>query len=458
MRFSIKDIIEVTEAVGNFHDFDNDIEIKRIVTDSRIVEKGDLFVCLIGKHFDGHSFARDAVKRGAAAILGEKFLNIKEVPYLLVKDSLMALGDIARFARKRFKGKVIAITGTSGKTTVKEFIASVLATKFKVGRSYKNWNNELGVPLSIFKFYGNEDFWVIELGISKIGDMDVLGSIVLPDIAVLLNVGVSHTEGLGDYWGVLEEKTKLLKYLNPQGLVLYNKEVVGLESKINGKFSGKKMGFSSQRCEDVKFCGKYLGIYDKKSKVLLFLDKEELEVELDYLGEFMAENAVVAGSIGYLFGIDSEDIKRGLKEAKIPEHRNRIIEKENFFIIDDCYNANPLSMRRSIKTAWEISEKQGLPLILVLGDMKELGKECEKEHTKLGEFVKGLKVEFVFYHGDFSKEFLKGFENRSRFRKISDQKEFKSFLNRFSINKGVVLFKASRACELERFIDVILER
>ena len=458
MRFFIKDIIEVTEALGNLDCFDRDVEVKRIVTDSRIVEKGDLFVCLIGKHFDGHSFAYDAVKRGAVAVLGEKFLNIKEVPYLLVKDSLVALGNIARFARKRFKGKVIAITGSSGKTTVKEFIASVLSTKFKVGKTYKNWNNELGVPLSIFRFNGDEDFWVLELGISKIGDMDVLGSIVLPDIAVFLNIGVSHTEGLGDYWGVLEEKTKLLRYLDPKGLVLYNKDAVGLESKVNSDFGGEKEGFSTKSCEGVRFCGRYLGIYEKKSKVLLFLDNKELEVELDYLGEFIAEDAVVAGAIGHLFGIEFEDIKNGLKDAKIPEHRNRIIQKGEFFIIDDCYNANPLSMRKSIKTAWEISKKQGLPLILVLGDMKELGKESEKEHVELGKFVKDLKPEFVFYYGDFSKEFLEGFKIRDRFRKITDQREFKSFLHRFSINKGVVLFKGSRECELERFIDVILER
>ncbi len=455
MKFFLYDIAKTTQAVGNFLDFDN-FEIKDIKTDSRLIEEGDLFVCLIGRHFDGHSFAKDAVKRGAVAVLGEKFLDIQDVPCLIVEDSLRALGEIARFVRERFKGKVIGITGSCGKTTVKELVASVLSAKFKVGKSYKNWNNDLGVPLSIFKFDGDEDFWVIELGISRKGDMDRLASIVRPDIAVLINVGLAHTEGLGDLDGVMEEKLKILDFLNPHGFVLYNKDIEKLEKRVFEKFKGEKFGFSTATDQKVRFFARYL----KESEGIaeFVLDNIRFSIKMEYPAEYMIENMLVAASVGYLMGVDVADIKEGLTNVDLPEHRCDIKRTSKFFILDDCYNANPLSMKKSIRSAYNLSKAEGLPFMLLLGDMKELGKETEAEHKRLGEFVKNLEVDKVFYFGEYANYFLEGFKEKDKFRHINNKDEFCNELKNLGVDKAFFLVKGSRSCGLERFVEILMER
>ncbi len=456
MRFKLYDIASATQAVGNTWEFDN-YEIKAIKTDSRLIEPGDLFVCLEGSRFDGHGFVEDALKRGAVAILGEKPLCFKKTPYLLVQNSLNALADIVKLARKRFKGKVIAITGSSGKTTVKEFLASILNMKFKVGKTFKNWNNDLGVPLSVFSFNGDEDFWILELGVSRVGDMDRLGAMVEPDIVVLLNIGISHVEGLGGVRGVLKEKIKLVDFLKPEGVVFFNEDIPELRAEILKK-DIKSFGFSTRLKS--KFCGKYLGVDDSGCRAELSLDGSVLEVSLKYSGEFMVENAIAAASVGYFLKVDIGDIKLGLQSAVLPEHRAHIKEYNGFIIIDDCYNANPLSTKKSIGTALDISKHKGLDLVLFLGDMKELGTFSHNEHKLLGEFVANLSIDFIFYYGEWADDFIEGYRRIKEpvfFKKINSEGEFHNYLGKLNMPKSVVLFKASRGCKLERFVKIFQE-
>ncbi|MFW6314593.1 MAG: Mur ligase family protein [Desulfohalobiaceae bacterium] len=199
---TLAEVGRAMQAVGEYEDH-SEQQVQRIQTDSRLVEPGDLFVCLQGENLDGHNFARDAVHKGALGVVSEKplwDLHI-EVPVLLVQSSLQALGQLAAYWRSKFQGRVLAVTGSAGKTTVKELLASILGQRSQVGKNFKNWNNELGLPLSILGFSCREQYWVLEAGISKKGDMDILGQILNPDLALVVNVGPAHLQGLQDLGG-----------------------------------------------------------------------------------------------------------------------------------------------------------------------------------------------------------------------------------------------------------------
>jgi UDP-N-acetylmuramoyl-tripeptide--D-alanyl-D-alanine ligase len=326
----------------------------------------------------------------------------------------------------------------------------------QVSKNYKNWNNELGLPLSMLGFNCREQYWVLEAGISKKGDMDVLGQILNPDLALVVNVGPAHLQGLRDLSGVAREKARLLHYLRPGGMGVASKDYPELTKRLPLREDMRLVHFSTRQGQ-AKYQGSYLGLQDSgKSRFLLDLQGQILDLELDLHGQFMLENLLAACSAAWSLGLDPEAIRLGLQQTKLPEHRGQIKRQGSFLVIDDCYNANPLSMRCALDHVQTLASPG--QLYLILGDMKELGAEAEKEHEELGRHVADLDPSGVFYIGEYASQFQAGYTSRGRAEKLYLLQEAQEILpcwQSLKPRQGTLLIKASRGCRLERCLQLL---
>ncbi|MDQ7033021.1 MAG: UDP-N-acetylmuramoyl-tripeptide--D-alanyl-D-alanine ligase [Desulfonauticus sp.] len=444
LKLSLEDIVMATKAIVECDNLK--LNIRDIKTDSRILEPGDVFVCLEGNRFDGHDFARQAIEKGAIALIVHRPLDFEpNIPCLLVNDTVKALGDIARFIRNNTNARVIALTGSVGKTTTKEMLFSILSQKFKIGKSRGNWNNQIGVPLSIFQFEGDEDIWLLEVGINNQKDMDELGDIIWPDIAIILNAGTSHLKGLGNKENVALHKCKLLKYVKDKGCAFINADNIVIEK--SKPYNLKKIYVSKQ---DKNLNVKFLTNENNKGIFLFTWNGKKIKARLPFVGEQFEENIRFAMHVGKYFGLQLKDIILGLEDLTIPGQRFKIFTLDGWTVIDDTYNANPMSMRASILTAKQIAQDQ--PLILVLGDMKELGDYERIEHEKLGLLLRTIQPALVFYKGKWG-EVIKNIYQDNNFFVVNSDEEFISFLKNYNFAKGIILFKASRSLQLEQFVN-----
>ncbi len=458
MRMSLSEIGRLLGAVGDYALF-RDLLVTGVSTDSRSVTPGDLFVCLSGNRFDGHHFVWEALHKGASAVLVERPLMDfnGEIPLLLVKDTLQALGTLAAEWRRRFPGLVLGVTGTAGKTTVKEFLSSILATQDRVGKNHKNWNNRLGLSLSILGFSAQEQYWVLEAGVSEKHEMEDLASILRPDLAILVNIGPCHLEGLGDPDGVAAEKCRLLQSVRPGGHVLVSRDYPEIASHLPGRGDVQLLSFSAAESEGL-YTGRCRKISASESHFSLELKQGCLDIAIPYSGRFMLENALAAAAAADILGLDGASIQEGLASAGLPEHRCQVQSLGGFQIIDDCYNANPLAMQRALSNVAEIRGKA--PLVLVLGEMKELGPYAPKAHLALGEMAAQAGCSALIYYGDYCEEVRAGFNKargRGGFEPVTSKLEFLGAWRGLGLEEGLVFFKGSRGCGLEKFLEVLVQ-
>lgn len=453
MQFELREIISATGALGDMEE-DMGSLAGRIRTDSRTTQKGDFFVCLGGDNFDGHNFAPEAVKRGAAAVIAHKPLpEIDTVPVFMVRDTLSALGDLAAFARHRTRARVIAVTGSAGKTTTKELLYAVLKNAGKTGRNYKNYNNQVGLPLSIFAMHGDEDFWILELGINRPEDMDDLGRIVGADIAVIVNVGPCHLEGLGDEKGVARAKCALLDYMPRDGLCVAAADYPQLAEEIALRRELRKIWFGSES----GFCrAEYLGEKDNQGLYRLFIRDGEYELLFPFFGRHLAESVAAAACAALAAEIPAEEIARGMTGVEVPEHRMRRRSVGDWLVLDDSYNANPLSMRGAIQAA-EQSGVQG-ELVLVLGEMGELGEKRSEQHRRLGGWISESGCTKVYFAGPSREDVLAGIDPQRRniFQPVHSPEDFVRKWKDGGHEKGTLLFKGSRSAGMEKYMQGLL--
>ncbi len=462
MRMELSRIATVLDAVGEQTD---NRPVTRVQIDSRVVKPGDLFVCLPGERFDGHSFAADAARNGAAAVLAQQPLpelaDVADVPVLLVRDTRKALGELAAAWRRMAHGRVIAVTGSAGKTTVKEMIAQTLATEMSVVKNHKNLNNQIGLPLSMLAASGEEEVWVMEVGISRLGDMEELGPVACPDLAVIHNIGPAHLEGLGSLRGVAEAKSTLLDYVQRGGAAIVSKDYPELWEAARRKFP-RARAMSAQDQDAPYFCA-YLGPADDGGLFLLRLEDERLEVSLPFHGAHFAENIAAAAGAAYRMGMDIDSIARALAQVELPDQRFVVRKLGGWTLVDDSYNANPLSMGRAIQAAASLAG--GRPLALVLGDMLELGSEAEAEHIRLGESAAASGCAVVVHRGGFAKAVARGLAKAGfagRFQELRAGAELPPLLEGlgFGLDEagGVILVKGSRSSRMEEFVAALGER
>lgn len=427
--------------------------VMAVRTDSREVMPGDLFVCLKGERFDAHSFAVQVGEAGAAAVVASRPLEGISCPVILVQDTLLALGQLARCWRNTTKAKVVAVTGTAGKTTVKELLAQTLAATKNVAKNHKNFNNQVGLPLSMLAASGQEDAWVMEVGISKPQDMAELGLIIAPDLALVLNIGPAHLEGLGDLSGVAKAKAALLAHVRAGGAGLCSMDYPELWAEAQRVMPGV-IGFSAQnsfatyyaRFEEALPGGR--GLYE------IICDGQAFWAELPACGAHFAENAAAVAGACSLLGLTPDDIASGLAKAVLPGQRFCCADAGNWCVVDDSYNANPLSMRRSLEAARLMAGDA--PLVLVLGDMKELGAGAQAAHEELGAALPELKPVAVFFQGEFAADVARGAGGAVAIIEISEPAQVLTQLKAMNGVRGVVLVKGSRSCRMELYAQALL--
>jgi len=422
-------------------------------TDSREVAPGDLFFCLKGERFDAHDFAAQVAGAGAGAIVAQRELPGLPCPVIVVDDTQAALGRLARFWRESVPAKVVAITGTAGKTTAKELLAQTLGSVFRVAKNHKNFNNQIGLPLSMLAADGSENAWVMEAGISKPGDMAELGAIIAPDMAVVLNIGPAHLEGLGDLNGVAKAKASLLAHLKPGGIGLCSMDYPELWAAAQEAFPGV-IGFSAKdafakyyaRFEEALPGGR--GLYE------VIVDGQAFWAELPACGAHFAENAAAVAGACHLLGLSADQIAIGLGAATLPDQRFCCVEAGGWRVVDDTYNANPLSMRRSIEAARLLAGEGRL--VLVLGDMKELGAGAANAHRELGAAIAAVKPDAVFFQGEFAADVASG--AGVGVIPVTEPAQVLSALAALAVpGGGTVLVKGSRSCRMEAYSKALLK-
>lgn len=456
MQLSLADIAAATGAYGDTES-SSELMLAGVSTDSRTVEPGQLFVCLRGERFDGHAFAAGAVNKGASAVLAERPLPeiMGMVPVMVAPDSLAALGRLAGYWRSRAQARVAAVTGSAGKTTVKELLAAALAESGATAKTRGNLNNRIGAPMTILSCTGQERFWVLELGINYKGEMAELAPVVRPDMAVIHNIGPAHLEGLGDLAGVAREKASLLRYLAPggQAVVCMDHPLLWQEART---ILEKPVGFSCKG-KDAPYTGKALGREGHLTRFALNLDGEALETVLPLVGAHFCENVLAAAAAAHRMGATADQIGRGLARVELPGGRFACVEATSRCVIDDSYNANPLSMRASLDAARDLAGNR--PLVLVLGEMRELGPAAPAEHRALGKAVAASPARALFWRGGFAaqvEEGLKAGGFAGTFASVGSEPELLARLDGLGLERPVVLVKASRAMGLDRYAAALI--
>ncbi len=429
-------------------------------TDSRLVKPGDLFACIPGERVDGHDFAAQALAAGAVAVLAQRALpGIESQKIILVPDTVAALGRLASFWRERCGAVVAAVTGSAGKTTVKELLFAAVSVEKRAARNPGNFNNQLGLPLSMLACAGDEDVWVMELGISRPGDMEELSAIARPDLAVITNATTAHAEGLGGLSGVARAKASLLSALTPKGQGLVCRDYPELWEAAQAALP-RVRAFSTQD-ESCEFFCRALGQTEAgEGRYELKLPGFLAEIELPLAGTHLAESVAAAAGAAWLLGVSGLGIVRGLTVglAQTAALARRFCPRRmgQTLLIDDTYNANPLSMVRACQAARDLA-KDG-PLILVLGDMRELGEQAASAHEDLGRAVAPLAPLAVLHHGEFAASMQAGLASggyQGHFARVNRPEEFLATFRGLAPAKSTVLFKGSRGLTMERFLDAL---
>ncbi len=452
------------------------ISINAVQTDSRTVEKGDLFFCIQGENFDGHEFALQAAKQGAAAIITSQMIEV-DVPTIMVRNTTDALGRVAACWRDMCGTKLIAVTGTAGKTTVKEMLYAVISQKFTTAKNYRNFNNQIGLPMSMFKASCEQEIWIMELGISQQGDMEELAPIACPDIAVITNVGPGHLEGLGDEAGVALAKTTLLKYLRQGGSAIIGRDYpllwdasrelvdspIGFAtfSQNNQKGASARRESATQQscgsdCSDTSSIASFLGASENKEgwgRFRLQTPGGDGELEAPFCGQHYAENLACVAAVAHELGMSREDVITGVQSLAPDSQRFCCKLSGDVLVIDDTYNANPLSMARSVETAAEMAGDR--PLVLVLGEMRELGAEAVQRHEELGQLVKEVAPAAFFYKGDHCGDVICGLGDDAKVSSVTDPDEFMKAWRDMGLSGAVVLVKGSRSLKMEDYANAL---
>lgn len=420
-----------------------DTSFERVSTDTRAVAAGDLFVALRGDNFDAHDFLLQAQSSGACAVVVDKACADVSVPQLIVQDTTIALGEVSALARSHFGGQLIAITGSCGKTSVKEMVASILSTVGQVHATRGNFNNHIGMPLTLLNLSSGDDFAVIEMGASAGGEIEYLTTLAKPGIALVNNVMPAHVEGFGSVDAIARAKAEIYHGLDDAGIAIINLDDNYAGDMICELETKRRMTFSLFDCSaDV-----YAKNIRQNSQGTLFTlcsDKSERDVQLHVIGQHNLANALAAASCAIAAGANLDSVVQGLQNFEAVKGRLNISDgRDGCTVIDDSYNANPGSVRAAIDAV----KGMGGDKILVLGDMAELGSEAKTAHVEVGSYAKESGFNYFYGVGELSAFAAKEFGN-SGFAFSDQAKLIEQLLNNISADSKI-LVKGSRSASME---------
>ena len=430
------------------------IQIKGAVLDSRQVEEGYLFFATKGERVDGHNFIPQVAEKKAACVVCEKVPAGVEIPYILVDDSFVALKKVAAFYRENLTIPVVGITGSVGKTSTKEMIASVLSQRYNVLKTEGNFNNEVGLPLTILRIRGEHKVAVVEMGINHFGEMHRLSEIAKPDICVITNIGQCHLEFLGSREGILKAKSEIFDFMNPEGYVCVNgdDDMLCTVKEVHGH---KPVTYGFSMKNDVYVTStKNNGILGSKASV--YLNDATFDVEIPLPGEHMVMNALAATCVGDLLGLKQEEIARGIESAKAVGGRSNLIVLKDRKILDDCYNANPVSMKAAIDLLCLSDTRK----VAILGDMFELGDGCEEMHAGIGNYAVEKDIDVLVCVGELSSHMFDAATlKRTELKKdvqihyMANTQEVIEKINSILMKDDTILVKASHGMGFAKVVE-----
>lgn len=414
-----------------------------VSTDSRKIQKNTntVFIALKGEHHNGNTFAKQAIKKGAvlAVIDNPKYENENT---LLVDDTLEFLQKLSLEYRKQFKVKVIAITGSNGKTTTKDLVRDVLSKKYKVIATQGNLNNHIGLPLTLLNIKPEHDFAIIEMGASHQGEIRTLCEIALPNYGIITNIGKAHLEGFGGFDGVVKTKSELYDYIRDiTGKVFVHKTnsllmqlSQGIEQILYGDHDLE---------EELRYSGGEHHFLHFETET----PKAEYEIKTQLVGDYNYENVLAAISVGETFDVDTKDITEAIAEYQPLDKRSQWYESEKNKIIIDYYNANPSSMRVAIDNFLKLETDKKL---MILGDMLELGDSSSLEHHAIIDAIRNVYKCRIILVG---KEFWRA--NSGSFMCFKDIDETLAFFYQNPVNDHTILIKGSRGMKMENLLSVL---
>lgn len=419
--------------------------IVAVSTDSRSVVNGELFVALRGDNFDGAEFTAAAAQRGAAAVMQERVTQV--LPCVLVENSLVALGLLARENRRHFTGPVIGITGSSGKTSTKEMISSILAECGRVHATPRNLNNEIGVPQTLLGLSSEHEFAVVEMGAAKPGDINYLCEFVEPTISVLTNAQAAHIQGFGSVDAVAATKGEIFQCLSPSGIAVINADDVYCDEWLATAKQAQRCLFSLSR-DDVDVYARDIDVsVPGATRFTLVTASGSADIQLPVPGRHMVANALAAAAASMAAGAEIQQVVSGLESMQLVAGRLSLATVAGVSLIDDSYNANPGSVGAAIEVLAAYRQRK----ILVLGQMAELGTDAEAIHQQLALAAKQAGVDTLFAVGDYAVQMAESFgENGHGFS--SKERLLAALLP--TVQRGdVILVKGSRSAGMEMVVQ-----
>lgn len=449
-------------------------EITCAVIDSRKIEQGGLFFAIKGEKVDGHRFIKQVFEMGAACVVtektpdqvaeetGEEYQNWG--PYILVPDTLIALKKIAAFYRSRLSIPIIGITGSVGKTSTKEFISAVLSEKYNVLKTEGNFNNEIGLPITLLRIRKEHQAAVVEMGISDFGEMSRLGEMARPDICVITNIGQCHLEKLHDRAGVFKAKTEIFQFMAPDGEVCLNGEddYLAKVGVVNGK-PVHYFGLSPKEEFEVFATDiENRGLLGSCAKMHIALEnqthtteKQIYQVEIPLPGEHMIMNAMAAALVGKILHLSVDEIQSGMKKVASLGGRSHIIRLQNKIVIDDCYNANPVSMQAAIDL---LATAEGRK-VAILGDMFELGENSNQMHALIGDYAVEKEIDMILCTGENSRYMydaaFEKYDGSQDIRYFADREELIENLPGLLMPEDTILVKASNGMGFHKVVEAL---
>jgi len=410
-----------------------------ICIDTRKITNSCLFFALKGPNFNGNEFAHIAINQGASyAIVDEENFVLSD-KYILVDDVLSSLQELATHHRNKLNTKIIAITGSNGKTTSKELCHSVLKQKHETKATEGNLNNHIGVPLSLLSISNNTQIAIIEMGANSIGEIDFLCQIAHPDIGVITNVGKAHLEGFGDLNGVLKTKTELYRYLSIiNGVVFIKDNQQTLKEMIPEACSKITYGRSSKSDYNVIL---------QDAQPFVSVTYEDTDINSKLIGAYNYDNIALSIAIGAYFKLNIQQIKKGIEEYEPKNNRSQLIKSDSNTILLDAYNANPMSIESALMNINQLDHPNK---VVILGDMFELGEETDNEHIRSINMCIGLGLKNVYLVGDCFHR-----NNNSIFKSFVHLDDLIKKLTEDSISNSFILIKGSRGMKLEKLIEFL---
>ena len=414
------------------------LQYPRVSTDTRTISPDCIFFALKGPNFNANEFATEALEKGAAyAIVDDEAFQISD-RHILVDDALTTLQELARHHRRNSNARIIALTGSNGKTTTKELMHAILARKYRTIATAGNYNNHIGVPLTLLRIASDTEMAVIEMGANHVGEIAFLCSIAEPDFGYITNFGKAHLEGFGSLEGVIKGKSELYDFLVQHDKYVFLNADDPIQREKLGSYT-KKFGYSQ---EDHR----YFRIEMLEADPFVRLKIEDTEIDTALIGQYNFLNCAAAALLGKYFNVPLTEIKAALASYRSENNRSQVIEKNGLTIILDAYNANPTSMRAALENMGNQSKR---PLLAILGDMFELGEAAAREHQEVAELVDEVGIDEAYFIG------VNFFGVQTDHWQFESFEEFADHLDRDPIKFGTILVKGSRGMALERVIALL---